>query len=66
MEALMHDLLSNVDWAEIGIASWDTLIMVAMSLLFSVVIGLPVGVLLFCLASASCWNSPWPTRYCRS
>jgi hypothetical protein len=47
MEALMGDLLSNVDWTEIGWASWDTLVMVGMSLLFSVLIGLPVGVLLF-------------------
>lgn len=47
MEALMDGLLSNVDWSEIGLASWDTLIMVGMSLLFSVLIGLPIGVLLF-------------------
>ncbi|HBC37055.1 MAG TPA: metal ABC transporter permease, partial [Marinobacter adhaerens] len=24
----MEDLLSNVDWTEIGWASWDTLVMV--------------------------------------
>ena len=51
MEALMGDLLSNVDWTEIGWASWDTLVMVGMSLLFSVLIGLPVGVLLFLFGS---------------
>ena len=43
----MEALLSNVDWPEIGIASWDTLIMVGLSLLFSVLAGLPIGVLLF-------------------
>ena len=47
MEALMESLMGNVDWAEIGWASWDTLVMVGMSLLFSVLIGLPIGVLLF-------------------
>ena len=43
----MDALLTNVDWVEIGWASWDTLVMVGLSLLFSVLIGLPVGVLLF-------------------
>ena len=43
----MDALLSNVDWVEIGWASWDTLVMVGLSLLFSVLIGLPIGVLLF-------------------
>lgn len=47
MEAVMESLMGNVDWAEIGWASWDTLVMVGMSLLFSVLIGLPIGVLLF-------------------
>jgi len=67
MEALMQDLLSNVDWVEIGIASWDTLIMVAMSLLFSVVIGLPVGVLLFLFGKRQLLEQPLAyTRCCRS
>jgi|GEM_PF-6960102 len=43
----MDAFLSNVDWPEIGIASWDTLVMVGLSLLFSVLAGLPIGVLLF-------------------
>ena len=46
----MDQLLENVIWAEIGEATLDTLIMVGGALLFSVVIGLPVGVLLFLTA----------------
>ncbi|MDX1800531.1 MAG: methionine ABC transporter permease [Marinobacter sp.] len=42
-----QSLLTHVDWSEIGWASWDTLVMVGVSLFFSVLIGLPLGVLLF-------------------
>ena len=58
MEALMGDLLTNVDWTEIGWASWDTLVMVGMSLLFSVLIGLPVGVLLFLFGKRQLLEQP--------
>src|SRR3990167_5511547 len=47
MEALLTRLLPNVDWAEIGYASLDTLSMLGGSLLFTVLLGLPLGVLLF-------------------
>lgn len=48
MDALLAgDLFTNVDWGEIGGASWDTLIMVGVSLFFSILFGLPIGVLLF-------------------
>lgn len=43
----MEQLLANVVWSEIGQATLDTLIMVGGALFFSVLIGLPVGVLLF-------------------
>lgn len=43
----MSELLPNVRWWEIWIATWDTLLMVGGSLLFIVVLGLPLGVLLF-------------------
>lgn len=43
----VQSLLTHVDWSEIGWASWDTLVMVGVSLFFSVLIGLPLGVLLF-------------------
>jgi len=58
MEALMETLMGNVDWAEIGWASWDTLVMVGMSLLFSVLIGLPVGVLLFLFGKRQLLEQP--------
>ncbi len=47
MEALLAGLLPNVDWTEIGYASMDTLSMLGGSLLFTLLLGLPLGVLLF-------------------
>ncbi|NQD92690.1 ABC transporter permease [Pseudomonas sp. CrR25] len=43
----METLLPNVDWPEIWQASLDTLSMLGGSLLFTVLLGLPLGVLLF-------------------
>ncbi|WP_439886962.1 methionine ABC transporter permease [Pseudomonas sp. MBLB4123] len=43
----MDALFPNVDWLEIGQASLDTLSMLGGSLLFTVLLGLPLGVLLF-------------------
>lgn len=43
----MGELLINVDWYEIWLATLETLIMLGGSLLFTVVLGLPLGVLLF-------------------
>ncbi|KAF7598490.1 MAG: metal ABC transporter permease [Candidatus Dactylopiibacterium carminicum] len=43
----MGALFPNVDWPEIGLASLDTLSMLGGSLLFTVILGLPLGVLLF-------------------
>ncbi|MDY0308717.1 MAG: methionine ABC transporter permease [Castellaniella sp.] len=40
-------MMENVDWWLIGEATIDTLLMTGFSLLFTVLIGLPVGVLLF-------------------
>lgn len=47
MQALLASLLPNVDWTEIGYASLDTLSMLGGSLLFTLLLGLPLGVLLF-------------------
>jgi D-methionine transport system permease protein len=41
------DTLLTMDWAEIGLAGWDTLLMLGGSLLFTLLLGLPLGVLLF-------------------
>lgn len=43
----MDALLANIDWAEIGLAGLDTLLMLGGALLFSVLLGLPLGVVLF-------------------
>ncbi|MBC2653862.1 MULTISPECIES: methionine ABC transporter permease [Pseudomonas] len=46
----MQGLLSyfdNIDWVDIGIATSDTMIMLSTSLFFTVLVGLPLGVLLF-------------------
>ena len=46
MEALMS-FFANIDWFEIWLATGDTLMMLGGSLLFTVLLGLPLGVLLF-------------------
>ena len=47
IESLLTRWLPNVDWQEIGYASLDTLSMLGGSMLFTVLLGLPLGVLLF-------------------
>lgn len=46
MDALFG-FFTNVDWYEIWLATLDTLLMLGGSLLFTVLLGLPLGVLLF-------------------
>lgn len=38
---------STINWDEFGIASWDTLKMLGFSTLFTLIIGLPLGIVLF-------------------
>ena len=45
MDAL--NFFANVDWSEIWLATVDTMIMLGGSLFFTVLLGLPLGVLLF-------------------
>ena len=47
IESLLARWLPNVDWQEIGYASLDTLNMLGGATLFTVLLGLPLGVLLF-------------------
>ena len=47
MSAFDPSLLLTVDWPEIGGATLDTLTMLGVSLLFTIVLGLPLGVLLY-------------------
>lgn len=44
---IINDLVTNVDWSEISDASVDTLFMLGFSVLFSTIIGIPVGLILF-------------------
>lgn len=46
MEALLQIILA-IDWVEIAQASFDTLLMLGASLLFTALAGLPLGILLF-------------------
>lgn len=41
------EMFANIDWAEIGQASLDTLAMLGGSLFFTMLLGLPLGILLF-------------------
>jgi len=43
----MNDFMRNIDWSEIGQATIDTLSMLGGSMLLTVVLGLPLGVILF-------------------
>lgn len=45
--AVMNNLFTNIDWSEISDASVDTMFMLGFSVLFSTLIGIPVGLILF-------------------
>ncbi|WP_323016948.1 methionine ABC transporter permease [Castellaniella sp.] len=49
-------MMANVDWWLIGEATIDTLLMTGFSLLFTILIGLPVGVLLFLTSPGQMMN----------
>lgn len=42
-----YSSLLELDWAEIGQATWDTLMMLGLSAAFTVLIGLPLGIVLY-------------------
>lgn len=46
MEGLLH-YFDKVDWVDIWVATSDTMIMLSSSLFFTVLLGLPLGILLF-------------------
>lgn len=45
--AAINDILGALDWSEINQATLDTLFMLGFAVLFSTIIGIPVGLLLF-------------------
>jgi D-methionine transport system permease protein len=49
----------NVDWLEIGKATIDTLTMLGFSTLFTVLIGLPLGILLFLTSKGQLLENRW-------
>lgn len=53
---------SQVNWEEIGTSSTDTLLMLGYSGLFTFLVGLPLGVLLFVLSRSNFWVSRWVYR----
>lgn len=55
----MSDFFSNVDWSEIAQACLDTLTMLGGSLVLTIALGLPLGVLLFLTGSGQPWASRW-------
>jgi D-methionine transport system permease protein len=55
---MLERLLPNVFWPEIGQASLDTLAMLGGALLCTVLLGLPLGVLLFLSAPRQPWARP--------
>ncbi len=44
---IITDLATNLDWSEINQATLDTLFMLGFAILFSTLIGIPVGLILF-------------------
>ncbi|MBY6345550.1 ABC transporter permease [Providencia rettgeri] len=50
---------SNLDWALIGEATVDTLLMTGISLVFTAIIGLPLGVLLFLTSRKQMLDNAW-------
>ncbi|MFA5490170.1 MAG: methionine ABC transporter permease [Candidimonas sp.] len=49
---------SNIDWLLIGEATFDTLLMTGFSLLFTVLIGLPLGIILFLSGKGQMLHNP--------
>ncbi|MGL4604519.1 MAG: methionine ABC transporter permease [Iodobacter sp.] len=53
-----NQLTANIDWVEIWLAGQDTLSMLAGSLIFTLVLGLPLGVLLFLTGKRQLLDQP--------
>lgn len=56
---MINELFSNIDWAEIGLATLDTLTMLGGSLLFTLLLGLPLGILLFLTSKRQLLEQPY-------
>lgn len=58
MSTPLLQVLAELDWAEIALAGGDTLLMLGGSLLFTTLLGLPLGILLFLLDRGQLLASP--------
>ncbi len=56
---MLNELFSNIDWPEIGIATLDTLTMLGGSLVFTLLLGLPLGILLFLTSKRQLLAQPY-------
>lgn len=58
MSTPLLQVLTSLDWSEIALAGGDTLLMLGGSLLFTSLLGLPLGILLFLLDRGQLLASP--------
>ncbi|ALV08946.1 methionine ABC transporter permease [Roseateles depolymerans] len=58
MSTPLLQVLTSLDWSEIALAGGDTLLMLGGSLLFTTLLGLPLGILLFLLDRGQLLASP--------
>lgn len=58
MSPSLLQVLTSLDWSEIALAGGDTLLMLGGSLLFTTLLGLPLGILLFLLDRGQLLASP--------
>jgi D-methionine transport system permease protein len=58
MSVSLWQTLSTLDWSEIAVAGGDTLLMLGGSLLFTTLLGLPLGIVLFLLDRGQLLASP--------
>lgn len=56
---MLNEFFSNIDWTEIGLATLDTLTMLGGSLLFTLILGLPLGILLFLTSKRQLLEQPY-------
>ncbi len=57
--AIINDLATNIDWSEINQATLDTLFMLGFAVLFSTIIGIPVGLILFLTSKGRLLQNVW-------
>jgi D-methionine transport system permease protein len=58
----MTGFFANILWADIGQATLDTLIMLGASLVLTILLGIPLGVLLFLTDRGQLADAPWINR----